>query len=53
MNTTINTHKTFKMKPADVKYNACIDNGKEVTDKDVKFQVCYHVRISKYKNHFC
>ena len=29
-----------------------IDSGKEVNDKDPKFKVGDHVRISKYKNIF-
>ena len=40
------------MKPIDVKDNTYIDFGKEVNDKDSKFQVGNHVRISKYKNIF-
>ena len=40
------------MKPVDVKENAYIDLSKEVNDKDSKFQVGDHVRISKYKNIF-
>ena len=45
-------HKTIKMKPIDVKDNTCINIGKEVNDKDPKFQVGDHVRISKYKSIF-
>ena len=37
------------MKPADVKDNTYIDFKKEVNDKDPKFKVRDHVRISKYK----
>ena len=33
------------MKSADVKDNTYIDFGKEVNDKDPKFQVCNHVGI--------
>ena len=40
------------MKPVDVKDNTCIDFKKEVNDKDPKFKVGDHVRISKYKNTF-
>ena len=40
------------MKPVDVKDNAYIDSCKDVHDKDPKFQVSDHVRISKYKNIF-
>ena len=45
-------HKRIKMKPVDVKDNTYTDFGKEVNDKDSKFQVGDHVRISKYKNIF-
>ena len=45
-------HKTIKIKPADVKDNTYIDFKKEVNDKDPKFKVGDHVRISKYKNIF-
>ena len=40
------------MKPADVKDNTYIDFKKEVNDKNPKFEVGDHVRISKYKNIF-
>ena len=45
-------HRTIEMKPVDVKDNAYIDSAKEVNDKDRKFQVVDHVRISKYKSIF-
>ena len=45
-------HRTIKMKPIDVKSNTYINIGKEVNDKDPKFQVGDYVRISKYKNIF-
>ena len=45
-------HKTIKMKPVDAKDNTYIDFKKEVNDKDPKFKVGDHVRISKYKNIF-
>ena len=45
-------HRTIKMKPVDVKNNTYIDSNKEVNDKDPKFKVGDHVRISKYKNIF-
>ena len=41
-----------RMKPVDVKDNTYIDFSKEVNDKDPKFKVGDHVRISKYKNIF-
>ena len=40
------------MKPIDVKDNTYIDSKKEVNDKDPKFKVGDHVRISTYKNIF-
>ena len=46
-------HTTIKMKPVDVKDNTYADFKKEVNDKDPKFRVGDHVRISKYKNIFC
>ena len=45
-------HRTIKMKSVDVKDNTYIDLKKEVNDKDPKFKVGDHVRISKYKNIF-
>ena len=45
-------HRIIKMKPIDVKDNTYIDFDKEVNDKDPKFKVGDHVRISKYKNIF-
>ena len=40
------------MKPVDPKDNNFIDFKKEVNDKDSKFKIGDHVRISKYKNIF-
>ena len=40
-------HSTIKMEPVDVKDNTYID-----FDKDPKFKISDHVRISKYKNIF-
>ena len=45
-------HRKVKMKPVDVKNNKYIDSSKKVNDKDPKFKVDDHVRISKYKNIF-
>ena len=45
-------HRAIKMKHVDVKDHTCINSSKEVSDKDPKFQVGYHARISKYKNIF-
>ena len=53
VNEYINTyHNTIKMKPIDVKDNTYINIDKEVNDKDPKFKVGDHVRISKYKKFF-
>ena len=40
-------HRTIKMKPIDIKDKTYIDVDKEVNDKDPKFKVSDHVRISK------
>ena len=45
-------HRTIKMESIDVKDGTYINIGKEVNDKDPKFKVGGHVRISKYKNIF-
>ena len=45
-------HKTIKMKPIDVKDNTYINTNKKINEKDPKFKVGDHVRISKYKNIF-
>ena len=44
-----NTYRTIKMKPIDVKDNTYIDIDKEVDDKDPKFKVGDHVRMSNTK----
>ena len=46
-------HRTIKMKPVDVKDNTYIDSMVFYSnDKDPKFKVGNHVRISKHKNIF-
>ena len=40
-------HTTIKMKPIDVKDNTYINTDKEINNKDPKFKVGDHVRISK------
>ena len=45
-------HTTIKMKLIDVKDNIYINTDKEINNKDRKFKVGDHVRISKYKNIF-
>ena len=45
-------HRTTKMKSTDVKDNTYINIDEDVNNKDPKFKVGDHVRISKYKNIF-
>ena len=45
-------HTSIKMKPVDVKDNLYFDFKKEINNKDPKFKVGDHVRISTYKNIF-
>ena len=45
-------HKTIKMKPIDVKSDTFAEYNEESNEKDPKFKVKVHVRISKYKNIF-
>ena len=45
-------HNTIKMKPVNVKISTYIDFGIENNEKDPKFKVGDHVRISKYKKIF-
>ena len=45
-------HTTIKMKPTDVKDNTYVNADKEINNKDPKFKVGDHVRMSKYKNIF-
>ena len=45
-------YTTIKLKPIDVKDNTYINTSKEINNKDPKFKVGDHVRISKYKNIF-
>ena len=42
-------HRIIKMNPVDVMSGIYIDFDIEYDDKDPKFKVGYHVRISKYK----
>ena len=43
-------HRTIKMKPVDIKDNTYIDFEKEVNERDPKFKVNDHIRISNCKN---
>ena len=45
-------HSTIKMKPVNVKSSTYVDFNKENNEKDPKFSVGDHVRISKYENIF-
>ena len=45
-------HKTIKMKPIDVGDDSFAEYDEETNEKDPKFKVNDHVRISKYKNIF-
>ena len=46
-------YTTNKMRSIDVKDNTYVNTDKELNNKDPKFKVGDHVRISKYKNLFC
>ena len=45
-------HRTIKMNPIDVKSDSFAEYNEESNEKDPKFKVGDHVRISKYKNVF-
>ena len=45
-------HRTIRIKPVGVKSGTYIRYGVEHNDKDPKFKVGNHVRISKYRNIF-
>ena len=45
-------HKTIKMKPAGVNDDSFAEYNEESNEKDTKFKVGGHVRISKFKNVF-
>ena len=42
-------HRTIKIKPIDVKSDSFAEYNEESNEKDSKFKVGDHVRISKYK----
>ena len=46
-------HRTIKMKPVDVTSDSYPEYNEDSNEKDPKFQVGDHVRISKYKKIFC
>ena len=45
-------HRTFKMKPVDVKTTTYINFSSEINDEDPKFKIGDIARISKHKNTF-
>ena len=45
-------YTTIKMKSIDVKYSSCTEYNVESNDKDPKFKIGNHVKLSKYKNIF-
>ena len=45
-------HKTIKMKPIDVEDDSFAEYNEQSKEKDPKFKVGDHVRISKFKNIF-
>ena len=45
-------HKTIKMKPIDVGDDSFAEYNEESNERDLKFKVGDHVRISKFKNVF-
>ena len=45
-------HRTIKMKPIDVESDSYAEYNADSNNKDSKFKIGDHVRISKYKNIF-
>ena len=45
-------HRIIKIKPIDVKSDSCAEQNEDSNEKDPKFKVNDHVRISKYKQTF-
>ena len=45
-------HRTIKVKPTDVTSDSYAEYNEDFNEKDPKFKVGDHVRISKYKNIF-
>ena len=43
-------HRTIKMKPVDVISDSYAEYNEDSNEKESKFKVCDHVRISKYQN---
>ena len=45
--------RSIKMKPIDITYDSYAEYNEYSNEKGPKFKIGDHVRISKYKNHFC
>ena len=45
-------HRSIKMKPIDITSDSYAEYNQDSNEKDPKFKVGDHVRISKYKNIF-
>ena len=45
-------HRTIKMKPIDVTSDSYAEYNEDSNEKDPKFKVVDHIKISKYKNIF-
>ena len=48
----IKVHRTIRIKPIDITDDSYAEYNKNFNEKDPKFKVSNHVRISKYKNSF-
>ena len=45
--------RSIKMKPIDITSDSYAEYYEDSNEKGPKFKIGDHVRISKYKNHFC
>ena len=45
--------RSIKMKPIDIASDSYAEYNEYSNEKGPKFKIGDHVRISKYKNHFC
>ena len=48
----IPVHRSIKMKPINATSDSCVEYNEDSDEKDHRFKVGDHVRISKYKNIF-
>ena len=46
-------HRSIKMKPINATSDSYVEYNEDSDEKDYRFKVGDHVRISKYKKHFC